>query len=193
MEKKFNIAKIPEGIWLKRDGDIVVLGSILKNYQYSYQIIFTFLWAIGIIVLFACAFFLAQSKEDTFQYVGLAIFFCIPLPFLWPITLNILFGKVEIRLDATEGRIFEGIGSSGSTTKFKYKDIDKIEQVYAGNNNGADVYAIQFSGEKKPIRFGKYMSQERRDFLINAIRAFMVDDDTVRNTLEVNLFEHLVG
>jgi hypothetical protein len=112
---------------------------------------------------------------------------------LWHSALMSLFGHVEIRLEEEQGTVFSGIGQVGKMRPFVYKEVYTIEEyVFTTHNETIDKYAIRIEGEELNIRFGGYMKDERRAFLIRMLQLFMKDGDKIRDLLPPDLIKHLI-
>jgi hypothetical protein len=102
------------------------------------------------------------------------------------------FGQVEIRLGSEEGSVFSGIQKLGRTKNFLYKDTDSIEEYMFVQDNDIPKYAIRIEGETT-IKFGGYMADNRREFIIKMLQVFMTEGDKVRNSLPPDLMKHLIN
>ncbi len=156
------IPKPPQGAWLKRKDNIIVLGAILKNGS----VFFSFFQNA---VLSGVIFNLFYSITE-YGYMFLA--FMAPFVFmsivLWKEFFLTLFGKVEIRLYEKEGIVFTGIYKIGFTQKFVYKNVKAIQEVITETEEGTQNYSIKIE-EEKIIKFAKDITDERRVFIIEVV------------------------
>ena len=65
--------------------------------------------------------------------------------------------------------------------------------MFTTHNETIDKYAIRIEGEDTKIKFGGYMKDERRRFLIRMLQVFMKDGDKVRDLLPPDLIKHLIS
>ena len=181
-----DLDKTPKGPWIRRAGNTIIIGAILRE-AIVFNLIFAIFWSLGMLVLPIGLLF------------GNWIMILVGFPFflvgiwLWKSALMSLLGHVEIKLDYDQGTVFSGIGKLGRTRTFIYKETSTIDEYIFVRHNNIPKYAIIIEGEKnKPIKFGGYMKEERRAFLIKMLRSFMTDGDKVRDLLPLDLIDHLI-
>ena len=86
-------------------------------------------------------------------------------------------GHVSIALIGDEGSIFEGVGPLGWTRRFRWSDLESVREGRASYLSGRGrqndlLIALHFkSGSQPPLRFGTMLSEERRWFLMWALRS----------------------
>jgi hypothetical protein len=83
--------------------------------------------------------------------------------FFWWVALMGVFGKIEVRLDGDDGRIFTGFGPFGWTQRFKRSEITAV-----GEFTRTDEPDIFIQGKKR-IRFGSWLSTSRRRYMIEVL------------------------
>ncbi len=93
---------------------------------------------------------------------------------IWPLALMSAFGRVAVAREGDTGFIFRSIGRVGWTRRFRWPDVEAVEEGNApyGPRGGAPykVVAIRLKSGKL-LKAGSLLSDERRVFLISALNA----------------------
>lgn len=80
------------------------------------------------------------------------------------------FGRVDISVNRSSGKLFTGIGPFGWTRTFNWAEVSSVNEDISGskysNPNGQ---AISFVGKTK-LKFASMMSEPRRYFLLQGLR-----------------------
>lgn len=180
----------PEGTWVREEDGKIIIGSTLRHSGMLSNLFFTICWT-PTMFIFPYTL-LCDTGEGILVSIVTLVFF-LPGLWLWKHTLLSFLGSVKITLGQEEGTIYTGIKKLGRSKHFKYKDIHTIEQYVFVQENDVPKYAIRLiNHEDKSIRFGGYMEDHRQDFIIETLRAFMIDGDKVRDTLEPDLMKHFI-
>ena len=82
-----------------------------------------------------------------------------------------IWGKVEVRLRDRRGMIFVGLGSVGWKRPVDLAEVTRIEEErFTGRRSHAESGRILLEGKTR-LRFGSTLTEERRGFMINALKA----------------------
>jgi hypothetical protein len=89
--------------------------------------------------------------------------------FLGAMALMAVCGKVVVNVSESEGAVFTGIGSLGWQRSFNPTELTavRVERYVSGRNQ--QVMTIVLDGPHK-LRFGRGLSEARRDFIANVLR-----------------------
>jgi len=181
-----DLDKIPDGAWVKRAGESVLIGAVLRD-SILFSWIFALLWSF---TMFVTPIGLLLGE---WMMVLFGLPFLLVGIYLWKQALMSAFGHVEICLGYDEGTVFSGIKGLGRTRTFVYKETDVIKEYIFVRDNGVPKYAIRIEGPST-IKFGGYMARNRREFIIKMLRTFMTEEgDKVRNSLPPDLIKHLIS
>jgi hypothetical protein len=102
--------------------------------------------------------------------------------FFGTIAAMTVIGRVVISLDRDDGTIFTGIGPLGWTRRFDWNSITKIEDDFA-SHRGSDQQSrvISLVGQSK-ISLGTMLTEERRYYLLNALRQLLASRSLSQST-----------
>lgn len=112
----FNVNNTPPGIWIKKDFNSTIIGATTRSPIAFFLVPFIIAWS-GLSIGGIYGGQIAKGEFDIF----ISIF---GIPFLMGsllfggITLMSIWGKVELTLDNTGGKVFTGIGKMGRTKTF---------------------------------------------------------------------------
>lgn len=159
----------PKGAWLTRTPKEAVIGATTRSKSAFFIVPFALVWAGGSLG----GIYGTQIASGEFNIL-LCLFgvpFLIGSIFLTGMALMTMFGKVELRFDYNGDRIFTGIGMLGWTRKFDLSEVESIkEDLSAQRSNNGNQLCIVMEGKRR-IRFGSMLSDDRRYFMINALRS----------------------
>ena len=102
------------------------------------------------------------------------------IPFLagsvlfWAIAIMAVAGKVEVTIRGKLGQVFVGVGSLGWKRPFRLDEVESItEEVTESRSQkgGRTTSHKILINCPKPVRFGSGLNDERRQFIIQALRA----------------------
>ncbi|BDS10448.1 hypothetical protein [Aureispira anguillae] len=187
-----DLDNLPEGTWVKRKNDTVIIGASLKDKRTE-----NFLLGLLVIIITAPILFTRPLEmiegETSILFGSFLMLLC--LIFLYHFTtraLMALFGRVEIRLEETEGTIFHGIRNFGRTRTFIYKKTHAIDSYVAVYSHGVpNQFGIQIK-EEKAITFGGYLKEEKVNFMVKMLQLFLKDGDKIRDLLPPDLIHNLI-
>jgi hypothetical protein len=82
-----------------------------------------------------------------------------------------VFGRIDVLVTETAGRVFTGVGPFGWTRRFDWSNVTRIEEQvlgydYPGNGDGQVISLVG----KKRLKFGSMMSDLRRHFVLQGLR-----------------------
>jgi len=161
----------PDGTWIIKDFNSTIIGSTTRSPIAYFLVPFMLVWSGGSLGgIYGTQ--LLSGKFDLFSSL-FGIPFLLGSVFFWSITLMAIWGKVELTLDNQGGKVFTGIGNMGLVKRFLWSEISSIKDKnsdfrYPGSQGGS----IVIEGKKK-ISFGLSVAEERRYYLIRAIKSIV--------------------
>jgi hypothetical protein len=190
-----DLQRPPPGAWYSSDGAGTVVGATNRSLAVAFGALFFAVFWNGIVSVFV--FF---AIAGTLQNLNIPLPAWIPAPkinggtgtmgagmtlFLWvfltpfiligltvaAMALTSLFGRTEVTLESRRGRVFTGVGPIGWKRNFEVSEVKdtRIEQKY--NREGRDSFTILLeTREGKQIKFGSLLTNERRQFMVGALR-----------------------
>ena len=192
-----DLSRPPAGAWYRRDGDVTVMGVSHRSLPTAAGLLFFCLFWNGIVSVFVALALsstlrlLGWSRPDWFPgprmngadmgwpitiglWLFLTPFILIGLAMLAGF-LSALGGRTEVTLRDGQGMIFGGIGPVGWRRRFRLEDVRAVrlgEKTWR-NRRGVErqTHEIRIElREGKPLRLGSGLSEERRGFLLGALR-----------------------
>ena len=168
IDYEFDFNNPPDGTWMRNDKNKTIIGATTRSRIAFFLVPFIIIWSGGSIggiygnQIANGEFDLSQSLFGIPFLIGSIIF--------WSLALMTIWGKVELTLDNKGGKIITGIGNIGLINRFHWNDITKIKQgkpniYYPGSQRGT----LVLEGKKR-ISFGLGVKQDRRYFILNAIK-----------------------
>lgn len=187
-----DLTRPPAGAWSQNDGSTTVIGASNRSLGTALAMLFVSLFWNGILSIFVCSalagtlqhmdiplpdwFPNPDAKGDAMPF-GMVIFlwiFLIPFILIGLLFvgtfLSSLFGRTEVRIQNSDGRVFVGIGPVGWRGRFDaraVKDV-RIEETAPRSNNSTTTKIVIETKEGKLIRFGSLLKDERRRFVAAA-------------------------
>ena len=162
----------PKGAWMTPSMNGVAIGASTRSPIAFFLVPFMLVWSGGALG----GIYGTQIMKGEFNLV-LSLF---GLPFLagsvlfWAITLMALAGKVEVTLRGKLGTVFVGVGSLGWKRPFRLEEVQSISEELTetrSHKRGRSTSRAILLDGPKPLRFGSGLSAERRQFIIQALRA----------------------
>lgn len=192
-----NLNDPPQGAWYRSDGGGTVIGATNRSVGAAFFMLFFALFWNGIVSVFVV---LALTSTLHLLHVPLPVWFPAPkmnngnmgpgeTVFLWLfltpfITVGLfvtgaclsgLFGKTEARIENTRGTLFTGIGTLGWKRTFDPSQVRDVRINQSRNNQGRDTFVIVIeTREGKQFKLGSLLSNERRQFVLGALRRTLV-------------------
>jgi len=96
--------------------------------------------------------------------IGMILFMLL----FWWVALMGVLGKVEVRLDGDDGRVFTGFGPFGWSRRFKRSEVRAVGEI-----GGREQPDILIEGRKR-IRFGSWLSNSRRQFMVEVLSRLLL-------------------
>ncbi|WP_445710061.1 hypothetical protein [Flavobacterium sp.] len=167
----FNINDKPKGTWVKTNFNTTIIGATTRSPIAFFLVPFMLVWSGGSLGgIYGTQ--IASGEFDLFQFL-FGIPFLIGSIVFWSFALMAIWGKVEVTLDNRGGKVFTGIGNIGINKSFLWTGISKIKEVQTNfRYPGSRGSSLVFEGKKR-ISFGSGLKEERRYFLLRAIRNTM--------------------
>lgn len=163
------LASPPPGAWFRETMNDVVIGATTRSPLAFFLVPFMCVWS-GASLGGIYGSQIVSGKFNPF----LSLF---GLPFVagsvlfWSLALMAIWGKVEVRLRDRRGEIFTGIGSIGWKRPVDLAEVTRIsEERFARRRSQAESGRILLEGKTR-LRFGSTLTEPRRLFVINALRA----------------------
>ncbi len=191
-------AQPPPGTWRRSEGETLIIGARHRSTGMALALLAFGLFWNGIV-----GFFVAGAVGSTLHHLGLPLPHWMPpqlagsMPagitiFLWLflapfIAMGLFFvatlvsclaGRTELRLQGNEATIFAGVGKLGIRRRFATSEVRdvRIEERSWRDNEGYSQQKTQIVVEtnRKSIRFGTMLPEERRRFLAAAVKRELV-------------------
>jgi hypothetical protein len=84
-----------------------------------------------------------------------------------------IWGITVLKVERGYARLFTGIGSLGFTKRFDWYDVTEIaEERWSSSDSGTQRTRLIIKADKD-IRFGTMLSEERRRYMLNALRKLL--------------------
>jgi len=195
-----DLSRPPEGTWLRREPDGLVLGVSNRSPGGAFGLLFFSLFWNGIVsvfVLLALSATLnhlgiappswlpaAMSKSGNMPWGFIVFLWCFLIPFVaigllvFGCFLNCLGGRVEIRLQNGHGVLFKGIGPVGFRKRFEAAEVRdvRMEDRRWRDGDGDPRHSIHITIETatESFQFGSMLNDQRRRFVVGALRKELV-------------------
>lgn len=169
IDDNFNVHKTPNGTWIKSDYNKTIIGASTRSPVAFFIVPFMIIWSGGSLGgIYGTQ--IINGEFDLFQSLFGIPFFIGSIIF-WSIALMAIWGKVELTLDRQGGIVFTGVGNIGLKKRFKWNDISKIKEKQTNlRYPGSQGSSIILEGKKR-ISFGTGLKEERRYYLLRAIKS----------------------
>jgi hypothetical protein len=159
----------PRGAWHRPGIDQQIYGATTRHAVAFFLLPFTLVWGGGSLG----GIFGTALKEGGLH----PMLFLFGLPFLvgtialTGLTALAIAGKVELRLRGSTGEVFTGVGPFGWRRRFNLAEIERVgEEPGKSSHPGGQGWCIVLSGRER-LRFGHGLREDRRHFLLRALRA----------------------
>jgi hypothetical protein len=122
--------------------------------------------------------FPTPKMNDEMMTVGMTVFLWLFLtPFILiglcfaGVAISGLFGRTEVRITNSQATVFTGIGALGWKRRFRPSHVKSCRVHQRHNSEGSDTFTVLVeTREGKEIKFGALLSNERRQFIVKALR-----------------------
>jgi hypothetical protein len=88
-------------------------------------------------------------------------------------------GHIRISRRADRGTVFQGVGRVGWARSFRWSDLNYVrEERVASGRSSYQAIVLRFKpGARGKLRFGRLLSDERREFLISMLRSQIANSE----------------
>jgi len=183
----------PKGAWFVNDGGGTVIGATNRSLGTAFGLLFFALFWNGIVSIFVLLaisgtlhilhvpqpdWFPAPRMNGGDMGVGMVLFLWVFLTpfiavglFVAGSCLNCLFGRTEARVTGTQGIVFTGVGALGWRRRFDASQVKDTRILQTTSSKGQDTFNLLIeTRDGKQIKFGSMLSNERRQFVLGALR-----------------------
>lgn len=189
IDPNFDISNPPKGAWMNQDQGELVIGVSTRSPIAFFLVPFMLIWSGGSLGgIYGSQ--IATGQFDIFMSL-FGIPFLLGSVIFWAVALMAIWGKVEITLDHSDGKIFTGIGKIGLTKRFALNDISTVKETEVRGTKGSISYNIALEG-KDLITFGTGLNDSKRYYLFNAMKKILHDKKHNKNFLKQDLSKHLI-
>lgn len=185
----------PKGAWYRSDGAGTVIGATNRSLGTAFGLLFFALFWNGIVSVFVSGVLVGTlhklqipvpawfpaPKMNADMGLGLIFMWLFLIPFIaigllmFGLCLSSLFGRTEVKIEGSRGTIFSGIGAVGWRRRFDASEIRSVQTSQTRNNQGRDTFAIQLEArDGKQMKLGSMLTNERRQFVLGALRRTLV-------------------
>ncbi len=89
--------------------------------------------------------------------------------------LLLAWGRIEVTRNGDEGSIFQGIGQTGWTRRFRWSELRSVQEATGllrpRGGPPFKLIELEFGRGRRPFKFGTLLNQERRWFLMSRLRS----------------------
>lgn len=183
----------PGGAWYRTDGGGAVIGATNRSFGTAFGMLFFALFWNGIVSVFVVfaiagtlhnlhvpqpAWFPAPKMNGGEMGPGMVLFLWLFLTpfigvglFVASMCLSGLFGRTEVKIEGARGGIFTGVGALGWRRNFDASQVRDVRINQTRNSQGNDTFTILIeTREGKQLKLGSLLSNERRQFVLGALR-----------------------
>ena len=188
-----DLQRPPSGAWFDESGVATVIGATNRSLGTAVGMLFFALFWNGIVSVFVAlalagtlqqfhvtppTWFPSPNMNDDFMKPGMIAFlwlFLLPfivigLAFIGTV-LSCLLGRTEVRIANSKGIIFIGVGGLGWRRRFDASQIKAIKLHTSNNREGSNSVSVMLeTREGKQLKFGSLLTNERRQFILAALR-----------------------
>lgn len=163
------LSQPPKGAWYRQTMSETIIGATTRHPMAFMMVPFMCVWSgfsLG-------GIYGTQITNGKFSLM-MSLFglpFLIGTILLGSLALMAVCGKVEVRLRGRRGVVFVGVGSLGWKRALNLDEVDTIiEETHATNYPGSQGAGIVMKGKSR-LRFATNLSEARRHFMLNALKA----------------------
>lgn len=164
----FDINVPPKGTWLVKEMHSTKIGASTRSPIAFFLVPFMLVWSGGSIGGIYGSQILTGEFNLMMSLFGIP--FILGSIIFWSIALMAIWGKVELTLDKSGGKIFTGLGNIGYTQRFIWEEISMViekQKSFTSNYEG-----IQLEGKRR-ITFGIGLRSSRRYYLYKALQIIL--------------------
>ncbi len=195
------IANPPHGCSIDEWGDHTTLHATLRSGTGLLGSLFVAIFWNGIVSVFVLSamaglyqnlvgpipeWFPAPNIDDEMS-LGMVLFLCLFLvpfvlvgAFLIAAVCSFAFGRVEVTIDRHAARVRTGVGPFNWTSRFDPNKVDRVEAgltSWQSNDQHQEVIVIH---SDRTVKFGSMLTETRRDWLRDVLRAKLLRHDAHR-------------
>jgi hypothetical protein len=167
VSSEFDINDPPPGAWFSDDLSGWRIGASTRSPAAFFLVPFMCVWSgftLG-------GFYGTQIVKGEFD-LGMSLFgipFVLGTLLFGGLAVMTVFGRVDVIVTDTVGRLFTGIGPLGWTRRFDWSEVTRIEEVVLYQYSGSNGQVISLVGKTR-LKFGGMMSEVRRHFVLQGLR-----------------------
>ena len=170
-ETDFDLGEPPSGTWFRTEANGWELGGTTRHPIAFFLVPFMCVWS-GFSLGGIYGTQIVQGKFNLLMSL-------IGLPFVagtvlfGSIMLMAIVGKVTIRVDDGEGVIFTGVGDLGWSRRFRWDDVNRVEEIvttFQSPGNSGRMLALE---GKTRLTFGSMLNQGHRYFFLQVLRRML--------------------
>lgn len=183
LDNNFDLNKQPKRTWVTSDYDTTVIGASTRSPIAFFLVPFMLVWSGGSLGGIYGSQYLSGEFDLVLSLFGIP--FILGTVFFWGITLLAIWGKVEVTMNNQGGTVFTGIGKLGIKKTFVWSDVATLKEKLESNRyRGSQVSQLVFEGKKR-VTFGSGLNEEKRYFMLNALKSTII-----KNRWNKNLAQH---
>jgi hypothetical protein len=169
-ESNFDINNPPKGAYINHLDNGVQIGASTRSWFAFFIIPFMVVWSGGALGGIYGSQILTGEFNPIMSLFGIP--FVLGSLLFWGIAIMSVIGKIEVTLDSNGGHIFTGVGKIGQNKRFLWSEINSVREetsVSRSSKGGSTTTNyITLEGQKQ-IRFGSYLSSEKRYYMIKTL------------------------
>jgi hypothetical protein len=162
----------PSGTWFENLPDGFRAGATTRSWMAIFLVPFTCVWAGGSLTGIYGKQIASGQFDPSQSLFGLP--FLIGSVFLISYCLMTVAGEVEVRRQGDRLTVFTGFGPLGWTRTYAWSDFTSVREDNRSNGfNWNRRGALLVMDGKRRVAFGTMLSEERRYFLLSALRQML--------------------
>jgi hypothetical protein len=166
-DRKINFGLPPWGVRCRQTENGWIVSATTRSCAAPLPIAFMSFWSY---LAFGCIFTSKSLKPFTPALAAVTVSLAVFSLFFWWVAFMGVLGKVEVRLNGDDGRVFTGFGPFGWSRRFKRSEIRSVFE----NNRDRDEPEIIMEGRKR-IRFGSWLSNSRRQYMVEVLSRLLLE------------------
>ncbi|HEV7280033.1 MAG TPA: hypothetical protein VGN57_07445 [Pirellulaceae bacterium] len=169
--EEFDLGRLPAGVAFEQTRLGWRLTSTARSSDGFFLVPFALFWyGLGLPSLYA---YVTSGEYDWNQNVGVLLF-CMAALVVMYLALLTTIGRLAVSVERGEGNVVVGVGFIRWTRRFDWNTVRKVQEEPVAP--GHDTFAIVLIGQQS-LRFGSMLTDERRRFLVQALRKLLATRD----------------
>jgi hypothetical protein len=170
----FDLENPPKGAWFAKTDRGFATGAFTRSFPGLVPLVFAGLISF---VLIGSVYNAVRSgsRIDMAGYVFVLVLLLAGIG-LWALALMMIFGRVTVEVRDGRGKVFTGVGPLGFIRRFNLQDVGSVEEEILWHTDSGSAARIILEG-KHPVKFGKWLSEKRRRFLLFVLRRMLAGRD----------------